>query len=252
MFSESYRPGTLDEIFGHEDVKRSLSDYLTKPPKRFSLLLHGTPGIGKTTLALAAARTLNYEPLEVNASRMLRSHDDVQKLRDSCMASVSFLSLVKYTVPRKTCVILDEIDGSDPHAQRRVLEWIQDETRSVPILMTANEEPVIFKRAKANVGSHRCLPCSAQMLYEHLSPPCSVAEFQVLAKECLHDVRRIWNRIQYGHSDPITTFPLTGDPLKDLHRQIDGFYKTDPIRHHLESIDTAQCSSHSPHSPPPP
>lgn len=252
MFSESYRPGTLDEIFGHDDAKRSLTEYLTNPSKRFSLLLHGTPGIGKTTLALAAARSLNYEPLEVNASRMLRSNEDVRTLRDSCMASVSFLSLVKYTVPRKTCVILDEIDGSDPHAQRKVLEWIQDETRSVPILMTANEEPVIFKRAKAHVKSVRCMPCSAQVLYEHLSPPCSFPEFQILAKECLHDVRRIWNRIQYGHSDPVTTFPLTGDPLKDLHRQIDGFYRTDPIRSHLESIDTAQGSSHLPHSQPPP
>jgi hypothetical protein len=247
MFSESYRPQTVEDIFGHDEVKRSLTEYLTHPPKRFSMLLHGTPGIGKTTLALAAARSLNYEPLEVNASRMLRSNEDVQKLRDSCMASVSFLSLVKYTVPRKTCVILDEIDGSDPHAQRKVLEWIQDETRSVPILMTANEEPVIFKRAKANVQSLRCLPCSAHVLYEHLSPPCSLSEFQVLAKECLHDVRRIWNRIQYGHSDPVTTFPLTGDPLRDLHRQIDAFYKTDPIRSRLESTDTEQYFSRLPH-----
>lgn len=247
MFSESYRPEQMEDVVGHDEAKRTITTYLHANTKRMAVLLHGTPGIGKTSLALASARTLGYEPLEVNASRMLRSHEDVQRLRDSCMASVSFLSLVKYTIPRKTCVVLDEIDGSDPHAQRKILEWIQDETRSVPILMTSNEEPVIFKRAKAHVLSVRCLPCNAQVLYDHLSPPCSLSEFQVLAKECLHDVRRIWNRIQYGHSDPIMTFPLTGDPLRDLLLQQDAFYKTDPIRQCLESIDTAQHSSHLPH-----
>lgn len=236
MFSESYRPQLLSEIFGHEDVKRELSKYLTENQKSRAFLLHGTPGIGKTTLALAAAKSLEYEPLEVNASRCLRSHTDVQKLRDSCMSPISFTSLMKYEKPRKTCVILDEIDGSDPHAQRKILEWIQDENRAVPIVMTANEEPVIFKRAKANVKSIRCMPCSAQVLYDHLSPPCTFPEFQAIAKECLHDVRRIWNYIQYGHSDKIETFPLTGDVLKDLHIQTDVFYKTDSIQKALESI----------------
>lgn len=248
MFSESYRPQTLDEIFGHEEVKQGLAAYLKDNTRGRAILLHGTPGIGKTTLALAAARTLSYEPLEINASRMLRTHADVETLRDSCMAPISFTSLIRHTIPRKTCVILDEIDGSDPHAQRKTLEWISDMSRVVPILMTANEEPIIFKRAKNAIQSYRCLPCSSTVLYEHLSPPCSLPEFQILAKECLHDVRRIWNRIQYGHSDSVVTYPLTGNPLRDLHLQQDMFYKTDPIRRGLESIDIAQYSSHCPDS----
>ena len=237
MFSESYRPQSLDEIFGHDEAKKELRLYLSQNNKRTSILLHGTPGIGKTTLALSAAKTMEYEPLEVNASRQLRSHADVQQLRDCCMAPISFTSLVKYAKPRMTCVILDEIDGSDPHAQRKILDWIQDEKRSVPIIMTANEEPIIFKRAKAAVKSFRCLPSSAVVLYDHLSPPMPFPEFQILAKECLHDVRRIWNRIQYGHSDQIETFPLTGDLFKDLQTQTSVFYKTDPIRQCLESIE---------------
>ena len=235
MISESYRPQVLDEVFGNDDAKKSLTTYLNNNTPGQAVLLVGTPGIGKTTIALASARTLQYEPLEVNASRTLRSHADVQSLRDSCMAPFSFASLTKYDVPRKTCVILDEIDGSDPHAQRKILDWIQDESRRVPILMTANEEPIIFKRAKKHVLTIRCLPSSATVLFQHMKPGIPLAEFQTLAKECLHDVRRILNRMQYGRSDTLQTCALTGDLFKDLHLQRETFYKTDPIQVAIES-----------------
>ena len=238
MLSESYRPQSLSEVFGHEDAKKALTDYLTQNSPGRAILLVGTPGIGKTTIALASARTLLYEPLEVNASRSLRSHADVQSLRDSCMAPFSFTSLTRYEKPRKTCVILDEIDGSDPHAQRKVLDWIEDPARKVPILMTANEEPVIFKRAKKHVTTIRCLPSPATVLFQHMKPDVPLTDFQVIAKECLHDVRRILNRIQYGRSDKPETCALTGDPFKDLHLQRETFYKTDPIQQALQSICT--------------
>ena len=126
MLSETFRPETFDDIIGHDEAKELMSNYLSRNETGKSVLISGTPGIGKTTLVVAAAKSLGYEPLEVNASRSMRSHEDVQKLRDSCMAPVTFTSLVKYETPRRTCLILDEVDGSDPHAQRKILDWIKD------------------------------------------------------------------------------------------------------------------------------
>ena len=149
------------------------------------------------------------------------------------MAGVTFTSLVKSgaTKPLKTCVVLDEIDGSDPHAQRKILEWIKDPRRVVPIVCTANEVPVIFRRASDAVAIHRCMPLNAREIYENLKSSYSnvnFTDFQVIVKECQHDVRRLMNRIQYGVSDVLRQTPLTGDPIADLMKHQEMFYSEFP------------------------
>jgi replication-associated recombination protein RarA len=234
MLSETFRPHTFAEIIGHTEAKELLASYLLSNVRGKAVLIAGSAGIGKTTLALTAARTFDYEPLEVNASRALRSHEDVANLRGSCMAGVTFTSLIKCASsdkPKRTCVILDEIDGSDPHAQRKILEWIKDPKRVVPIVCTANEVPVIFRRCPDSVYIHRCMPLSAKDIYENLKSSyssVSFAEFQVIVKECQHDVRRLMNRLQYGVSDVLRQTPLTGDPIADLMKHQEMFYSEFP------------------------
>jgi DNA polymerase III delta prime subunit len=104
---------------GHADVKERLSSYLSRKPFRDVLLLHGPPGIGKTTMALAAARSANMEPLEINASQSMRSHEDVAQLINSCRHTRTLTSLIRGD-DKAMCLILDEVDGSDPHAQKKL------------------------------------------------------------------------------------------------------------------------------------
>lgn len=54
---EKYRPASMDDLLGHEDITRTiihLIDSGTMP----HLLLYGPPGTGKTSTILAAARKL--------------------------------------------------------------------------------------------------------------------------------------------------------------------------------------------------
>jgi hypothetical protein len=242
MYSEVYRPTMLTDVIGYRDEKESLRKYLESKDFRKSVMLSGPPGIGKTTLALAAARTYGFDPLEINASRSIRSFEDVEKIKDACRSAVNIHSFIRGETSRKTCVILDEVDGSDPHAQNKIVEWIKDPTRKVPIICTGNELPTIFKRNADHIETLRCFPPRAMDL-QIFFPQHDVS---TLMKDCNHDVRRMLHRIQYGESDIIPRFvsPPTGLAVERMFviRQ-SMFGLPDPFHEYrVDRLDTAHSS----------
>jgi ATPase family associated with various cellular activities (AAA) len=214
MYAETYRPTNLDDVIGHSDAKESLRTYLTSKSFSRAVMLSGPPGIGKTTLALAAAKTFGFDPLEINASRCIRSFEDVHKIKDACRSAVNIQSFLCGERNRKTCVILDEVDGSDPHAQTKIVEWIRDQTRKVPILCTGNELPTIFKRNSDSIDLIRCFPPKATEL-ETVFPDQNI---HVLTRECNYDIRRMLHRVQYGESYLLPKYisPPTGLPIEQM------------------------------------
>lgn len=208
MYSETNRPVVLNDVIGHNEAKEALKTYLTSKTFEKSILLTGSPGIGKTTMALAAAKTFGFDPLEINASKSIRSFEDVEKIKDSCRSAINIYAFMRGDLDTKTCVILDEIDGSDPHAQTKIVDWIKDKNRKVPIICTSNEVPTIFKRNTEHIEIIRCFPPRSVDI-EILFPNENVDD---LIKECQYDVRRMFHRVQYGKSDTIPKYhyPPTG------------------------------------------
>jgi len=218
MLSETQRPLVLEQVVGHTDVKKRLTSYLKTKPYSHVIMLHGPPGIGKTTMALASIRSCGMEPLEINATQTMRSHDDVARLVASYRNSRSITSLIRGDT-KSSCLLLDEIDGSDSHAQRKMVEWMTSVDRTLPILMTCNEVPRIFKNSE-KIEVIRCHPPKPADLIP-LFPHRDVHE---MARQCNHDVRRMLQQLQYGESDslpppaPLTKFsPEVNEILRQKH-----------------------------------
>jgi hypothetical protein len=225
MLSETQRPLVLEDVVGHTEVKSRLRSYLTTKPHSSVLLLHGPPGIGKTTMALASIRSSGMEPLEINATQTMRSHDDVSRLVASYRNSRSISSLLRGDT-KTSCLLLDEIDGSDSHAQRKLVEWMISPERTLPILLTCNEVPRIFKQSE-KIEVIRCHPPKPS----DLIPLFPGRDIIALARTCQHDVRRMFQQLQYGESyilpppAPLTKFT---PELNDILRQ-KAWVEEDPL-----------------------
>jgi hypothetical protein len=238
MWSETRRPEYIDDVVGHADVKACLREYLTTKPYEKVILLHGPPGIGKTTIALASVRSFGLEPLEINASQSMRSFGDVDQLVQSCRHTRSITSLLRGD-QKPMCLILDEIDGSDPHAQRKLAEWMTSEDRKLPVLLTCNEVPRVFKQ-KEGVVVVRCYPPKPSDLAT-MFPKQDVPK---LAKRFKHDVRRILQFLQYGESDvlPSATLPTECSPEVMYILKQKMWIERDPI---VQAISSETSSAHS-------
>ncbi|AAS50789.1 ABR019Cp [Eremothecium gossypii ATCC 10895] len=87
-------------------------DPLQRPQKRI-LLLHGPPGIGKTSVAHVLARQAGYAVMELNASDERGGTRLREKVRN-CLFNDTFNS-------QPVCLVADEIDGSAENGLIRTL-----------------------------------------------------------------------------------------------------------------------------------
>jgi replication factor C small subunit len=130
IWIEKYRPQTLDDVYGQEDIVDRLRSYIEQDDLPH-LLFAGPAGVGKTTSATAIARAVYGDDwrgnfLELNASD--ERGIDVVRDRIKNFARSSFGGF-DYRI-----IFLDEADSLTSDAQsalRRTMEQFSDNTRFI-------------------------------------------------------------------------------------------------------------------------
>ncbi len=113
---EKYRPKYLSEIVGNSNAIKVVESWVKKwksgIPEKRAILLHGPPGVGKTTVAYAIANELGYDKIELNASDY-RTYRIIKRIVGSASVSGTLDPSVKGKI-----IILDEVDGI--HARKDI------------------------------------------------------------------------------------------------------------------------------------
>jgi replication factor C small subunit len=132
LWTEKYRPQTLDGYVFTDPAQREQIEYFVKEKSVPHLLFTGPAGTGKTTLAKILVNSLDIDPfdfLQVNASR----DNGVDFLKSKIEGFVSTLPFGDLKI-----VLLDEADYLSHNAQailRGLMETYQSQAR---FILTAN------------------------------------------------------------------------------------------------------------------
>lgn len=112
VWTEKYRPKTLEEFFGNKSKIDAALEWLQQFESKSDqfkpiLLLTGPAGTGKTSLAYILYNELKYDIIEINASKLEGKTEINRYFNNITSGGLSML----YGKKGQTGVILDEVDG---------------------------------------------------------------------------------------------------------------------------------------------
>jgi len=132
LWVEKWRPKTVNDYVFTDDSQKLLVERWIKEKSIPHLLLSGSAGIGKTTLAKMLINEIGieeYDVLEINASRT-NSVDDV---RDKIINFVSMIPFGPFKV-----VLLDEADYLSQNAQAALRGVMEEYHETARFILTCN------------------------------------------------------------------------------------------------------------------
>jgi replication factor C small subunit len=155
VWTEKYRPKTLDEVIGQEQIVRRLKSYV-KTGNLPHLLFSGPPGVGKTACAVALAREMFGDTWQNNFIELNASDErgiDVVRNNIKSFARTAPLGEARFKI-----IFLDEADALTSDAQSALRRTMERYTATCRFIISCNYSSKIIEPIQSRCAVYRFGP----------------------------------------------------------------------------------------------
>ena len=198
LFVEKYRSQTLEDYVGNEQLKQIIGKYIETNDIQ-NLLLYGTPGTGKTTLAKIIVKNINCDYLYINAS----DERGIDTIRDKVQGFASSASFKPIKI-----IILDEADFLTIQAQASLRNIIETYSRTTRFILTCNYLERIIDPLQSRCQVLKITPPSKKETAQHVANildtegvSYEVSNLALVVNKYYPDIRKILNTCQVNILD---------------------------------------------------
>lgn len=223
MWVEKYRPKTLSDVLGQENITNRLSAFVNEKGKMPHFLFAGPAGVGKTSSAIALARDIfgknfsdNYKELNASDERGIKIvREDIKNY-----ASIAPSPGIPFRI-----LVLDEADNMTTDAQQ-ALRRTMEKFKKIRFILIANYSSKIIPPIQSRTAVLRFRPISEKLIINKIHQISKIESIKItepalksLYENSNGDMRQLINIMQ-------ACSIISNEITKDIVNEIAG--KADP------------------------
>jgi len=196
---EKYRPNTIGDVVGHEDITKRLHNYL-KIKNIPNMLFSGPAGTGKTSSSIALAREFFGESFEQNFLELNASDDrGIDVVRNTIK---DFARTLAFDSGFKI-IFLDECDALTQDAQQALRRTMEKYTKTCRFILSCNYSSKIIEPIQSRCVIYRFKPLGSKDVEKRVKEIVGIEKLKIDGKAidainyvCQGDLRKAVNILQ--------------------------------------------------------